>query len=143
MKEKIPNQLWTDKPHNFLWFAINFTRYTLTEQKLITSKGFFNIKEDEIFLYRVYDKKLELPLFQRLFGLGTITLYAKDKDAPDKVLHAVRQPRKLMALLDSAIEVARDKNRVYGSDMYGALGSLPNHVVDENQNGIPDELEDF
>ena len=60
--EPMKNQLWTDKPRNFLGLAINFTRYIITSEKFITRKGFLNIHEDEIMLYRITDKKLALPI---------------------------------------------------------------------------------
>ena len=66
--EPMKNQLWTDKPRNFLGLAINFTRYIITSEKFITRKGFLNIHEDEIMLYRITDKKLALPITQRIFG---------------------------------------------------------------------------
>lgn len=55
--EPMKNQLWTDKPRNFLGLAINFTRYIITSEKFITRKGFLNIHEDEIMLYRITDQK--------------------------------------------------------------------------------------
>ena len=67
--EPMKNQLWTDKPHNFLGLAINFTRYIITSEKFITRKGFLNIHEDEIMLYRITDKKLALPITQRILSV--------------------------------------------------------------------------
>ena len=60
--ESVKNQLWTDKPRNFFGIAINFTRYIITSEKFITRKGFFNIHEDEIMLYRITDKNYPCPL---------------------------------------------------------------------------------
>lgn len=138
-KEHNRGQIWTDKPHNFLWFSINFTRYILTEEKLITRKGFFNVKEDEIMLYRVVDKKLELPLGQRMFGCGTIHLHSKDKDTPEKVLKKIKNPRTIMSLLDDAILASRKRHQVYGRDVL--TGVSPDYT-DADGNGIPDYLED-
>jgi hypothetical protein len=84
MKEDRSKFLWTGKPHNFLGLALNFTRYIFTEEKIITRKGFLNIKEDEILIYRVIDKRMELPITQRIFGCGTIFLRAMDSDTPKK-----------------------------------------------------------
>ena len=68
MAKPIPGQVWTDKKRTFLGLPWSFTRYILTEKKLITRKGFLNITEDEVELYRVLDKSLRLPLGQRMFG---------------------------------------------------------------------------
>lgn len=52
-KEKI---LWTDrKRHTIFSLPLSFTKYTLTETKLIIQRGCFNLREDEIQLYRVRD----------------------------------------------------------------------------------------
>ena len=123
--ESVKNQLWTDKPRNFFGIAINFTRYINTSEKFITRKGFFNIHEDEIMLYRITDKKLSLPITQRIFGCGTITLHAKDSDTPTKTIKSIRHPRAVMELLDSAIQKARQANYVQGRDMVGALNQDP------------------
>ena len=75
--ESVKNQLWTDKPRNFFGIAINFTRYIITSEKFITRKGFFNIHEDEIMLYRITDKKLFLGIDKN----NTID-YNKDRNYP-------------------------------------------------------------
>ena len=103
--EPMKNQLWTDKPRNFFGLAINFTRYIIPSEKFITRKGFFNIHEDEIMLYRITDKKLSLPLTQRIFKCGTITMHAKDSDTPTKVLKSIRNPRAVLEILDETGEV--------------------------------------
>jgi hypothetical protein len=123
MKEDRSKFLWTGKPHNFLGLALNFTRYIFTEEKIITRKGFLNIKEDEILIYRVIDKRMELPITQRIFGCGTIFLRAMDSDTPEKELKSVKKPRELMEILDKVVENAKMKYRVGGRDMYGALDS--------------------
>lgn len=115
------NQLWTGKPRNFFGLPLNFTRFFITKDKFITRKGFFTIQEDEILLYRVTDKKLRLPLTQRMFGCGTITIHAKDSDTPTKEIKSVKDPRSVMELLDEVVEAARRENLVYGRDMIGAL----------------------
>lgn len=88
---------------------ISFTRYILTDSKLITRVGLLNLKEDEIELYRVYDKSMKLPFGQRIVGCGTITLLSKDSDTPTKVLQSVKHPRDVKRLLDSAIQEQRDQ----------------------------------
>lgn len=129
--EPMKNQLWTDKPRNFFGLAINFTRYIITSEKFITRKGFFNVHEDEIMLYRITDKKLSLPLTQRIFKCGTITVHAKDSDTPTKVLKSIRNPRAVLEILDDAIQKSRQANYVQGRDMVGALNYDPCGDEDE------------
>lgn len=112
--------LWTGKKC-VCGLPISFTRYILTETKLITRAGFLNLREDEIELYRVFDKSLSLPLGQRMTGCGTIKLLAKDVDTPIKELVSVKQPRVVKHILDEAIQNQREKYYVNGREMIGAM----------------------
>lgn len=120
MKEDKSKWLWTGKPHNFIGLSLNFTRYIITGEKLITRKGFLNIKEDEILAYRITDKRMELPVTQRIFGCGTIFVRARDADTPEKSLKQIKRPREVMAILDKIVEDTKLKYRVSGRDMVGA-----------------------
>lgn len=126
--------IWTGKKC-ILGMPISFTRYILTDSKLITRVGLLNLREDEIELYRVYDKSMKLPLGQRIVGCGTITLLSKDSDTPTKVLQSVKRPREVKKLLDAAVQEQRDRYSVRGRDMMGASA----HMVDLDGDGIPDE----
>lgn len=130
MKEDKSKFLWTGKPHNFLGLPLNFTRYIITADKLVTRKGFLNIKEDEILIYRILDKRMELPIGQRIFGCGTIYIRAKDSDTPEKALKQVKRPRELTELMDKLVEDAKLKYKVSGRDMYGASG-IENDAADD------------
>lgn len=112
--------LWTDKKRTLFGLPLSFTRYFLTEDKFITRKGFLSITEDEFDLYRVTDKKLKLSLFERMFGCGTIQLHVKDVDTPIKDIDSVKEPRKVLALLDTHINLNKDKYHIRGRDMVGA-----------------------
>ncbi|HCP70817.1 MAG TPA: hypothetical protein DIT87_01980, partial [Clostridiales bacterium] len=58
---------------------LSFTRYRLSEDRLFLSRGFLNIRDDEVLLYRVRDIDTRRSLWQRLFGVGTITVLSSDK----------------------------------------------------------------
>ncbi len=111
--------IWTDKKRTFLGFPISFTRYFLTEKKLIIRTGFLSITEEEIDLYKITDKKLTLPFGQRMFGCGSITIYSRDTDTPNVIVKSIKNPRKVMELLDKNIEIQRDKYRTRGRDLIG------------------------
>jgi hypothetical protein len=130
--------VWTGKKC-ILGMPISFTRYILTDTKLVTRVGFLNIKEDEIELYRVYDESISLSFGQRIVGCGTIKLLSKDSDTPTKELVSIKHPRDVKKTLDEAIRVQRDKYMVRGRDMVGAGLSETDH--DHNGNGIPDNME--
>lgn len=130
--------IWTGKKC-IMGMPISFTRYILTETKLITRVGLLNLKEDEIELYRVYDKSTKLPFGQRIVGCGTITLLSKDSDTPTKTLEKIKNPREVKRLLDVAVQEQRDKYSVRGRDMMGASA----HMEDLDGDGIPDDPHGF
>ena len=125
MKKADFEYIWTDKKRTIFGLPISFTRYFLTKEKFITRKGFFTIVEDEFELYRVTDKKLRLPFFQRLFKCGTILLTVKDVDTPIKDLTSVKKPREVLNLLDTHINIQRDRYNIRGRDMVGS-----NHIYE-------------
>lgn len=130
--------IWTGKKC-IMGMPISFTRYILTEAKLITRVGLLNLKEDEIELYRVYDKSMKLPFGQRIVGCGTITLLSKDSDTPTKTLEKIKNPREVKRLLDAAVQEQRDKYSVRGRDMMGASA----HMEDLDGDGITDDPHGF
>lgn len=111
--------IWTDKKRTIFGLPISFTRYILTEKKLVTRTGFLSIKEDEVELYRITDKSLQLPLGQRMFGCGTVTMHCKDTDTPVKIVTSIKNPREFMTLLEENVDIQRDRYRVRGRDMIG------------------------
>lgn len=129
MKNEI-DYIWTDKKRTIFGLPFSFTRYFLTETKFITRVGFLSLSEDELDLYTVMDKKLNLPFFQRIFGCGTIIMHVKDVDTPIKEVKSVKAPRKVLAELDKYINIQRDRYRTRGRDMIG-FGSDCDHDTDE------------
>lgn len=112
--------IWEDRKRTLFGLPLSFTKYILTEKKFITRKGFLNITEDEVELYRVVDKSLRLPFGQRLFGCGTVVINCRDTDTPVKEVTSIKKPREFMALLEKQVDIERDKYRTRGRDMIGA-----------------------
>ncbi len=129
LKEQYGNVIWTGKKC-ICGLPISFTRYILTDSKLITRRGLLNLKEDEVELYRIYDKSMDLPFWQRIVGCGTVTLLSKDRDTPTKKLESIKNPREVKKTIDEAVQEQRDKYNVRGRDMIGsALGQQEDMIV--------------
>lgn len=122
--------VWTDKKRTFLGLPISFTRYFLTETKFITRTGFLNVDEDEIDLYKITDKKIRLPLGQRLLGCGTIIIYSKDTDTPSKEVKCIKNPRQVSELIDKYLTIMRDKYGIRGRDLMNLNGGHCGHNDD-------------
>lgn len=120
MKKDLFSYIWTDKKRTLFGLPISFTRYFLTETKFITRRGFLSVVEEEFELYKVTDKKLVMPLGQRMFGCATIVLHVKnDVDTPVMEIKSIKNPRAVLEMLDKQIDINRDKYSIRGRDMYG------------------------
>ncbi|MDE6500595.1 MAG: PH domain-containing protein [Ruminococcus sp.] len=115
-KSDIP-YVWTDKKRTFLSLPWSFTRYFLTETKLITRKGFFNIDEDEMELYKIDDKKMKFSFGQRIVGCGTIIIYSRDHDTPVKEIKSIKNARKVSDMIDQYLNSVRDKYGIRERDL--------------------------
>lgn len=113
------NYIWTGKKRTIFGLPWTFTRYYLTETKLITKQGFLNVDEDEIDLYKITDKKITRPFGQRLFGCGSITIYSRDTDTPEKVIYCIKDVREVSDMIDEYLNKMRDKYGIRGRDLYG------------------------
>ncbi len=113
----IKDCVWTDKKRTIFGLPISFTRYFLTPTKFISRVGFLNITEEEIDLYKITDKKIRLPIWQRMFGCGTVTIFSRDTDEPEKQVYSIKNPREFSDLLDQYVSEHRDRYGIRGRDM--------------------------
>lgn len=120
-KEQEREVLWQDKKRTLFGLPISFTKYILTERKLIVRKGFLSIVENEVELYRVLDKSLKLPLGQRMFGCGTVIINSRDVNIPKLEVKSIKHPREFMSILEENVDKQRDKYRTRGRDMIGDM----------------------
>lgn len=132
MKKNEFEFIWTDKKRTLFGLPLSFTRYFITKEKIITRKGFFTIVEDECELYRVTDKKLKLPFFQRLFKCGTVLVTVKDVDTPVKELVSIKNPRNVLNIIDKHVNIQRDKYNIRGRDMVGSGHCMHDDDMDDD-----------
>ena len=112
--------LWKDRKRYF-GLPLSFTRYCLSEDRLFVSEGFLNIKDDEILLYRVRDIDTRRSLWQRLFGVGTVTVISTDKTMPALVLKNIKDPVFVKELIHRQVEEMKIRRRVrFGEIMTAA-----------------------
>ena len=110
--------LWHDRRRR-LGMPLSFTRYAMSEDRLFTSVGFLNIKDDEILLYRVRDIDTSRNLWQRLFGVGTVTVMSSDKTMPTVVLKNIKNPVEVKEMIHSMVEECKLKRRVRIGEIMG------------------------
>lgn len=132
--------IWKDRKRTIFGLPLSFTVYYLTEKKFIRRTGFLNLEEDEIDLYKITDKKLVLPLGQRMFGCGTIHICSRDTDSPETDIISIKNPRNVLALLDTHINAERDRYGTRGRDLV-AMGHAPIGGFHDGCDDIPDETD--
>ena len=103
--------IWKDRKR-FLGMPISFTRYAMSEDRLFTSVGFLNIKDDEILLYRVRDIDTSRNLWQRLFGVGTVVVMSSDKSMPTLMLKNIKDPIAVKEMIHEQVEEMKIRRRV-------------------------------
>ena len=103
--------LWKDRKRH-LGLPLSFTRYQLSEDRLFVSEGFLNIKDDEVLLYRVRDIDTQRSLWQRIFGVGTVTVMSSDKTMPTLVLKNIKDPLMVKELIHNQVEEMKIQRRV-------------------------------
>ena len=111
-------QLWKDRKRYF-GLPLSFTRYALSDDRLFISVGFLNIKDDEILLYRVRDIDTSRSLWQRLFGVGTVTVLSSDKTMPALVLKNIKDPIFVKELIHKQVEEMKIRRRVRVGEIMG------------------------
>lgn len=114
-KEKIA-YAWKDRKR-FLGLPLSFTQYMLSEDRLFLSKGFLNVTDDEILLYRVRDISTSRNLFQRLLGVGTVTILSSDKTCPTLVMKNIKDPVAVKELLHKSVEEMKLRQKVRISEL--------------------------
>ena len=106
--------LWEDRPAG-LWqrflslIHMNFTKYQITKDELIIQKGFLNRKTNSVELYLLKDPDVTESLYQRMLGIGTITVKVETKtdlegNTKRFVLKNVRNSKAVRKLLRDNIE---------------------------------------
>ena len=135
---------WKDRKRH-LGLPLSFTRYRLSEDRLFCEKGFFNIKSDEVLLYRVRDLQLNMKLSQRIFGVGTVCVISSDKSVPHLDLVNVKRPRDVKELIHRSVEEAKDKRRMRTMEVMGSDGeNVDYHDADDDggMDGHDDLMDD-
>ena len=102
---------WADRKR-ILGMPLTFTRYRMSEDRLFLSTGFFTVKDEEILLYRVRDISLCITLWQRIFGVGTVTIISSDKTLPTLVLKNIKQPRMIKEKIHQQVEEMKIRRRM-------------------------------
>lgn len=123
--------IWKDRKRYF-GLPLSFTRYSLSDDRLFLSVGFFNIHDEEVLLYRIRDITTSRTLGQRLFGVGTVKVVSSDKTMPVLELKNVSDPMMVKELLHKQVEEMKIRRRVRVGEVM-ASGYDENDALDSDE----------
>lgn len=115
------NILWKDRKR-ILGMPISFTKYTIDDDRLYLQVGFFKTEVNEILLYRILDVKSSRTLGQKIFGVGTVTLYCADQSNRTLELKNVKNSLQVHKFISEIVERERREKNILGREMVGTAG---------------------
>ncbi|PWL54344.1 MAG: hypothetical protein DBY36_02510 [Clostridiales bacterium] len=111
--------VWKDRKRILFGLPWTFTKYFLTEEKLLIETGVLSRKEEEIRLYRIMDITMKRSLGERIFNLGTIHCCSADKSTPEFNIRRIKNPAKVKNMLSDMVEAERMAKRIGGREFFG------------------------
>ena len=87
------------------------TSYTVTEEIITVDTGLFKKEENDCYLYKVIDVRLESTLLERMLGLGTIHCFTGDVTDPDLKLLHIKHAKEIKDYILKQSEQERMKRR--------------------------------
>lgn len=97
--------------------------------------GFLNIRDDELLLYRVRDINTKRNLWQRMLGVGTVTIVSSDSTQPTLVLKNIKDPITVKELIHKQVEDQKIKRRVRVNE----ISHIDDDDVDDLDNDDSDD----
>lgn len=120
----------------FFGLPFSFTVYTVGEEYITINSGFFTKREDDCYMYKVTDVRLESTFMERIFGLGSVKCITSDSTDPDLQLHHIKNAKEIKNYILEKSEAQRMKRRTVNTQ------NITGHLeMDLDNDGIPDELE--
>lgn len=103
------NTIWQEQKRLWCRLPFTFTKYILTDDRLLIRSGILNSREDEVRLYRIKDISITRSLIQKMFGLGTIHIKSDDKTLNDFDLINITDSYNKKEQLSEMVEAERNK----------------------------------
>lgn len=133
---KLPNNtVWSDRKHTLFGLPWSFTKYILTDEKLLIVKGVIKQTEEEIRLYRILDMSLTRTLRERIDRVGTIHCCSSDKTASEFDIKRVKNPRQVKEMLSDLVEKQRIARGV------SIREEMAPNLLDHDHDGVLDTIE--
>ena len=87
---------YTEKKRSmFLGLPWTFTTYKITEELITVKEGLLRKTENDCYMYKIVDVRLETSLLERILGLGTVHCFGGDVTNPDLILRHIKNAKEI------------------------------------------------
>jgi membrane protein YdbS with pleckstrin-like domain len=101
------------------WLLLRTTRYTLSNERLVTTHGILTKVTDTLELYRVRDMQIIQPPLLRIVGLQNINVFTSDSSTSELFLTYIPTSLEIGDKLRKSVEECREAKRVRAMDVLG------------------------
>ena len=95
----------------FFGLPLTFTTYTVEEEIITVNSGLLKRVENDCYMYKVVDVRLEVSLIERIFGLGTVHCFSGDMTNPDLRLMHIKRAKEIKDYILKQSEAERLKRK--------------------------------
>ena len=95
----------------FLGLPFTFTTYNVTDEMITVQSGLLKRIENDCYMYKIVDVRLETSLLERIFGLGTVHCFSSDVTDPDLRLCHIRNSKEIKNYILEQSEQERLRRR--------------------------------
>ena len=114
----------------FLGLPWTFTTYTVTDEFISIDSGLLNKVENDCYMYKVIDVRLETTLMERILGIGTIHCFTGDVTDPDLKLQHIKNAKEIK---DFILKQSAASGWQSGSQQNGRNGQL--QIINKTHRG--------
>ena len=108
----------------FLGLPLTFTKYKITEEIITVDSGLLKKVENDCYMNKVVDVRLEVSLLERIFGLGTVHCFSGDLTNPDLRLLHIKRAKEIKDFILKQSEEERLKRKTLNTQrLDGVPGS--------------------
>lgn len=116
----------------FLGLPWTFTTYTITEELVTIESGLLRKTENDCYMYKVIDVRLETSFLERLFGLGTVHCFGGDVTNPELVIRHVKKSKEVKDFILRHSEEQRLKRKTLNTQDIGGGPDLDDLAANDS-----------
>ncbi len=116
---------YTEKMRSlFFGLPLTFTTYHVTEELITVNSGLVKKTENDTYMYKIVDVRLDTSILERIFGLGTIHCFGGDVTHPDLQLRHIKHAKEIKDFILRSSEEQRLKRKTVNMQDIGADSDL-------------------